>query len=74
MVWHYVTDLETAFYFGHPREADYRLFELQCRCYLQRGQSHEAQEAFEMASQSVQVFTTHDNFGKVFCILKILFV
>jgi hypothetical protein len=36
-------DIETAFYFGHPAETEYRLHELQVRCYLQMGKTLEAQ-------------------------------
>jgi hypothetical protein len=36
-------DIETAFYFGHPVETEYRLHELQVRCFLQTGKTLEAQ-------------------------------
>jgi hypothetical protein len=38
-----LTDIETAFYFGHPEETDYRLYEVQLRCYLEMGRKFEAQ-------------------------------
>ena len=40
------SDIETAFYFGHPENTDYRLYELQCRCFMEMGRALDAQVNF----------------------------
>lgn len=56
-----LSDIEAAFWLGFPEELAYKLHQRQGQCYLNLGQMYEAQEAFEMASQTVALSSLKAN-------------